>query len=248
VPPGVPGIQTLQSVVVKRRVCKFGLLLLAGAIVNVAVAWGCTYHTLNQNLFFMFQDVESHEAEEIRSFVPPYVDRDFNGEISADEHLYFGVRHRWYMPRYRHLNGGPEYFAFRIEAGWPLLSVEGVSGRDTKSVVPGVLITRENGALRLKVSSRRWPYDVIPYKPIWSGFAINTIFYAAILWLLSFAPGAVRRRLIIRGRRRRGLCPACAYPIGTSPVCTECGNTVNARTCMGLPPPATPAQGADRTT
>ena len=59
-----------------------------------------------------------------------------------------------------------------------------------------------------------------PRSPIWPGFAINTIFYAAILWLLFFAPGAVRRTI----RRKRGLCPACAYPIGTSPVCTECGN------------------------
>jgi hypothetical protein len=25
-------------------------------------------------------------------------------------------------------------------------------------------------------------------------------------------------------RRANGLCPACAYPIGTSPVCTECGH------------------------
>ena len=62
----------------------------------------------------------------------------------------------------------------------------------------------------------------IPGRPVWSGFAINTIFYAAILWLLFFTPGAVRRTI----RRKRGLCPACAYPIGTSPVCTECGNHV----------------------
>jgi hypothetical protein len=55
--------------------------------------------------------------------------------------------------------------------------------------------------------------------PIWPGFAINTIFYAAILWLLFFAPGSVRRPF----RRRRGLCPTCACPVGTSPVCTECG-------------------------
>jgi hypothetical protein len=27
-------------------------------------------------------------------------------------------------------------------------------------------------------------------------------------------------------RRERGLCPACAYPVGTSEVCTECGKAV----------------------
>jgi hypothetical protein len=61
--------------------------------------------------------------------------------------------------------------------------------------------------------------------PIWPGFAINTIFYAAILWALFIAPGSVRRMI----RRRRGLCPACAYPVGTSPVCTECGKPVHLR-------------------
>jgi hypothetical protein len=54
---------------------------------------------------------------------------------------------------------------------------------------------------------------------IWPGFAINTVFYAAILWLLFAAPGFVRRRI----RIKRGRCPACGYPIGSSDVCTECG-------------------------
>jgi hypothetical protein len=59
----------------------------------------------------------------------------------------------------------------------------------------------------------------ITQSPVCPGFAINTIFYAAILWVLFFAPGKVRRSM----RRRRGLCPACGYPVGMSEVCTECG-------------------------
>jgi hypothetical protein len=59
-------------------------------------------------------------------------------------------------------------------------------------------------------------------QPIWPGFAINTMFYAAILWPIFAAPGRVRR--FIRGRR--GQCPACAYPVGSSTVCTECGRPV----------------------
>jgi hypothetical protein len=48
---------------------------------------------------------------------------------------------------------------------------------------------------------------------------VNTIFYAAILWVLFTAPGSIRRWR----RVRRGLCPACAYPVGVWGTCTECG-------------------------
>ena len=39
------------------------------------------------------------------------------------------------------------------------------------------------------------------------------------LWLLIPGPFALRRFL----RTRRGLCPRCAYPVGESAVCSECG-------------------------
>jgi len=66
------------------------------------------------------------------------------------------------------------------------------------------------------------PFRVLPLRPIWPGFAINSLFYAAVLLAMFFAPFALRRMI----RRRRGRCPACAYPVGTSAVCTECGAAV----------------------
>lgn len=62
----------------------------------------------------------------------------------------------------------------------------------------------------------------LPTRPLWPGFAINTVFYAAILWLLFAAPSALQRRR----RIKRGLCPKCAYPVGTNERCTECGAVV----------------------
>jgi len=70
----------------------------------------------------------------------------------------------------------------------------------------------------------------LPFLPIWPGFAINTIFYAAIVWIIFVAPFALRRFR----RIKRGLCPACAYPIGSSAVCTECGVTVTPRRSSAL--------------
>ena len=60
---------------------------------------------------------------------------------------------------------------------------------------------------------------ILPLGPIWPGIAINTVFYAAVLWMIFFMPFALRRRR----RIKRGLCPKCAYPVGTNEVCTECG-------------------------
>ncbi len=57
------------------------------------------------------------------------------------------------------------------------------------------------------------------------GFTINTLFYAAIFWLLIPGPFALRRFQ----RVRRGLCPKCAYPMGESSVCTECGGALAKR-------------------
>ena len=71
----------------------------------------------------------------------------------------------------------------------------------------------------------------VPRCLLWPGFAINTLFYAAILWVMFAAPFALRRRL----RIKRGLCSACAYPIGTSPVCTECGAAVTPRITALIP-------------
>ena len=65
----------------------------------------------------------------------------------------------------------------------------------------------------------------MPLRPLWIGFGLNTLFYAAILWLLTVGLFALRR--LIRGRH--GLCPACGYPTGESAVCSECGKALPKR-------------------
>jgi hypothetical protein len=63
----------------------------------------------------------------------------------------------------------------------------------------------------------------IPLFPIWPGFALNTLFYAAIAWGLWRIPILIRRHR----RRIRGLCLKCAYNrAGLAPGarCPECGH------------------------
>ena len=62
----------------------------------------------------------------------------------------------------------------------------------------------------------------IPLEPVWPGFAINTVFYAAVIagpWTIA----VVLRR---RSRIRRGRCLVCGYDLtgNTSGVCPECGS------------------------
>ena len=85
--------------------------------------------------------------------------------------------------------------------------------RWSRSIGPAVLSRSD---------AREW--QLLPLRPLLIGFALNAISYAAILFLLVGGAFALRRHV----RGKRGLCPACAYPIGDSPVCTECGRAVGA--------------------
>lgn len=64
------------------------------------------------------------------------------------------------------------------------------------------------------------------FQPIWSGLILNTLAYGALFWFVGLFLG--RLRAVVRERRaaRLGQCAYCHYPIGTSPICTECGRPI----------------------
>ncbi len=95
-------------------------------------------------------------------------------------------------------------------SGWPFCSLEWEWQQKDHSIL-GV----ENSYLgAIQIGEYRLPIRLLPRY-----FAFNAIFYAVIILPLFAAPEFVRRRY----RIKRGLCPSCAYPIGESEVCTECG-------------------------
>ena len=107
-----------------------------------------------------------------------------------------------------------------VRIGWPRRSFIG-----RHCLNPNQISTTYEGAIRLpesliQLTRGKSRFD-LPIKPIWSGFAINTIFYGAILWLLSLGPSATGRLI----RRKRGRCIKCGYNLrGTSGGgCPECG-------------------------
>jgi hypothetical protein len=229
---------------INRRFIQVVVLLFLGAIVNVAVAWGCA----------IALDVHSGTKETavhvIRSgrwdcmrwtcIGACQFSSVWNKMASAASPL--EVQTRSLVPTWSRASLSPSSaFENSVEnsdrsftevqlgdgRGWPWLSMQ-----SEWSIV--VDANQPVEAIRRGIELKTWPWRtsggstrkrMLPTEPIWPGFPINTIFYAAILWLLFFAPGALRRTI----RRRRGLCPACAYPIGSSEICTECGKPVVAR-------------------
>ncbi|OAB59804.1 hypothetical protein AY599_08880 [Leptolyngbya valderiana BDU 20041] len=68
----------------------------------------------------------------------------------------------------------------------------------------------------------------LPLLPLWPGFAINTAFYALLLFIAWRTPGVLRRAV----RRRGGRCVACGYDrrgLDADAACPECGAHVGHR-------------------
>ena len=96
-------------------------------------------------------------------------------------------------------------------AGWPLQCFEGQSGLASPRTV---WIAPRSMRRSAGVYS-----SIVPLRPRWLPLFGNTFLYGALVWVaISGVPWAIRRR-----RKRRGLCPHCAYPLGTSDLCVECG-------------------------
>lgn len=122
-----------------------------------------------------------------------------------------------------------------IEAGgWPCLSLSGGLVIDWTRSNSHVTIAEREWTITLPPLQPRnsvWKSSVaesriLPLRPVWPGFAIDTILYAAALWLGGLASSGLRGAIRRRNRLQRGMCPHCAYPIGESAVCTECGKPV----------------------
>lgn len=183
------------------------VFLLLGAIVNVAVAWG---------LAIAGSGVGNLAASSARK-----AETDFWGYPEAWPHehdfRYLGfTATELRLPREEKRTDGGWHAAFRIEAGLPLQSLGGVvRGRSQH----GQRKPSQHDAILTVPGDTTW---LLPYGVNWPRFVANTLFHAALLGLMIFGPLTARATL----RRKRRLCVACAYPIGISPVCTECGTAV----------------------
>jgi hypothetical protein len=116
--------------------------------------------------------------------------------------------------------------------GWPWLSmwsqyiVYSDDPIETVQASGGVIRYRADPYRGVVLSVRSGPGPpetrILPLGVIWPGFLASALFYA-LLWLGVITAPRLARSARGALRRRRGLCPRCAYPVGASIVCTECG-------------------------
>jgi hypothetical protein len=114
---------------------------------------------------------------------------------------------------------------YEVARGWPAAclscTIEAINLSFGKAEFAEYIITGGLDLAQRRNTAVPVPY-VLPLRPIWPGFLINTLFYAVILWLLICGPFVLRRHI----RLKRGRCPKCGYDLrGQLPGagCPECG-------------------------
>jgi len=223
----------------KRRLLRLGCLLLLGATLNVAVAWGCVLRLPP----FMSGNERPMSVDEIADRLTRAATEIPNEWI---EGTYAAVQSRFGWTSWAVATGDPDLSVFvdvdHINASWPVHGLTGhqvFDGRRSTGYewatggalsVPEWFRAKRTGQPALFINPVYARVEFVPFRPLWPGFAINTLFYAGVLWVLFCGPFALRRMI----RRRRGRCPACAYPVGSSPVCTECGASLGNAPSLGL--------------
>ncbi len=217
----------------RRRLLILVVFLLAGAVVNVAVAWRCAIRIPSSGPYIGEQRRTAHRCEldgngrrwywgiirfdrwGVESYYSRWdsrtglvhCDQDSSTELDPSEWAPAGTG--------LHIRPATDHEIRCIRAfGWPVVSMWCEYG-------PAAYGVRHEFLLTSLPPDGDFP-QALPLRPIWPGFAVNTLFYAAVLWLLIPGPYALRRFI----RVKRGLCVACAYPVGESEVCSECGKAI----------------------
>ena len=201
------------------------VFVILGAVVNVAIAWGCE----------QFGSIRLLDTTLIAKLRREQFDR-------ADQNPSLG-KPLWVKDAFR--GPGTEIIRFSADgsqteerrSGWPWRSVQCVvesrldrSGGQSnwrRSIQAGILVSGNaylswdaNPTMAMGLQAIE---KVVPLQPRWPGFVLNTIFWALVMWLLCMIPRWIRSGVWIIRRR----CMRCGYPVGTSPVCTECGRPIS---------------------
>lgn len=239
-----PG-QTTPRHPARRGIRRLAVCCAIGLCLNIAVAWGCaflvdiqkraTYSGLTEEQVdgvvwltdvgsafgsvFIYSErttVDSDSRVPIGTNGPPSpreTTPHIGGIHKPAENFYSQDHQGWEM---RWLGG----------RGWPMLALwcEYLPAEETVSQ-KGISLIGVEGGFKTWLPPVVVYYGdaphVLPYRIVFPGFYVNTLFYTAIAWLGWGGSGVVRRVI----RRRRNLCENCGYSRrgGAVEGCPECG-------------------------
>ena len=197
----------------RRTLLLAALLLLAGAVVNVAVAWVF----VGAPDSWTYGGTQTVPAEEYGlQLITEQVRTPQDWPIATDGAVRRGLGWTVFDATSLGTDWG-NWHVIRIAAGWPLRSLS------CKTTMLGHEKWREHRSASFdpprRVSPAGWFEfwrDRVPLAPLLPGFLLNTFFYAAVL--------ALPLMLVPLRRRLRDRCPKCNYDLaGLDGPCPECG-------------------------
>lgn len=222
--PPSPTSWQMKGRTLKRRTIYLLFALTLGAFANVAVCWVLALWT--PSLLERAERVRL-DREFLARRAPPGATDPVVFAFARSEYKSYWIAYGTLKPIAKNVDWNVEV----EQTGWPMRAMESryllefdASGATTRS---------HTGCVRLNIGPSRFlktegvSYsNLVPLRPLPLGFIVNSVLYASILLSLVAALFAIRRTL----RRRRNLCPACAYNLaGLSPAsttCPECGKPV----------------------
>jgi len=201
----------------KRWLLRILLCLILGAISTVAVAWGLIIH-------WDMQLAEMPDAV-LPSVSPATAVSEFVNDPEAyvvqqnSAAVFIRIRLEYFL--FHKANDGP-YVIQRLVGGVPFRALGGATFHRIRPPDE----TRRPWLLTISKDSNSWlgyiyGHRVLPLRPIWPGFVIDTLFYGVIWFGVPFGFTSAKRFI----RIKRGRCPRCGYDLrgNLEAGCSECG-------------------------
>ncbi len=226
---------------VKRLLSRLALLLVLATVVNVVVAWAIW--GWGNKAVPRLSDT-SGRAGRIGQRDLASWSRRANSQWPAEPDLawdrhFFGSRFRTLIATvggFDPANLSEEEFLERADErsfytvkvatyGWPIRCLGLEEWSESHGLVP---FSRQTSGLRIGTT-------ILPARPVWGGFIVNTLLYAIFLALIAIVGYQARR--VFRVMRSR--CPNCAYQLvgDVSAGCSECGWNRNRHSAACKQPP-----------
>jgi hypothetical protein len=215
---------------------RLSVLLLMGGLINYVVSWGWMMHQLRHVDRLRYErravlgSPEPWPETPLADWPAPNLRMQWQGFgfLDVDASHFNRSSGSW----------GPLMYEMTIvRVGWPMAALKWRIDRDSTYRRTGTFGTKLIGGIAFdKNLAHRVGAGLdlrLPLVPLWPGFLLNSLLYAATAApLMLYIANRMRAALTwMRGllRLKRGLCPMCGYPVGLSNVCTECGTAIEVR-------------------